>query len=100
MLRKRMSVLSLIASQPQLITRLLAGHRATVNLQPAVINNHRFYIGTHTAYGVYPCCGAGCRVAVAYQQSALDGGFVTVDATLLGLPDGVAPQRYLFSSGK
>lgn len=30
---------TLIANQPQLITRLLAGHHYTVNLQPAMINN-------------------------------------------------------------
>ncbi|MEA7843335.1 hypothetical protein ONP48_08580, partial [Salmonella enterica subsp. enterica serovar Montevideo] len=36
------------------------------------------------------------EVAVAYQQAAIDtASFVTVDATLLGLPDSVAPQRYL-----
>ncbi len=45
--------------QPQLITRLLAGHHYTVNLQPAMINN-QLYIGTHTATGFNPLLRTGC----------------------------------------
>lgn len=91
---------TLIANQPQLITRLLAGHHYTVNLQPAMINN-RFIAAPIQLTGFIPAAAQVAEVAVAYQQSALDtASFVTVDATILGLPDGVAPQRYLFSSGK
>ncbi|ELI9453243.1 chitinase [Salmonella enterica] len=92
--------ITLIANQPQLITRLLAGHHYTVNLQPAMINN-RFISAPIQLTGFIPAAAQIAEVAVAYQQSALDtASFVTVDATILGLPDGVAPQRYLFSSGK
>lgn len=91
---------TLIANQPQLITRLLAGHHYTVNLQPAMINN-RFIAAPIQLTGFIPAAAQVAEVAVAYQQSALDtASFVTVDATILGLPDGVVPQRYLFSSGK
>ncbi|EDP8644170.1 chitinase [Salmonella bongori] len=91
---------TLIANQPQLINRLLAGRRYTVNMQPVMINNRVVSTPVHpTAFS--PAAEQIAEVAVAYQQSAIDTtGFVTVDVTILGLPEGVAPQRYLFSNGK
>ncbi|EAA5300857.1 chitinase [Salmonella enterica subsp. enterica serovar Manhattan] len=72
--------ITLIANQPQLITRLLAGHHYTVNLQPAMINN-RFISAPIQLTGFIPAAAQIAEVAVAYQQSALDtASFVTVNA--------------------
>lgn len=91
---------TLVANQPQLISRLLAGHHYTVNLQPAMINN-LFISAPAQLTAFIPAAEQTADVSVAYQQSTIDTtSFVTVDATILGLPDGAAPQRYLFSSGK
>ncbi|MGS9097499.1 hypothetical protein ACQWHW_25930, partial [Salmonella enterica subsp. enterica serovar Infantis] len=79
--------------QPQLITRLLAGHHYTVNLQPALINNS-FRSAPIQLTGFIPAAAQVAEVAVAYPQSALDtASFGPVDATRLGLPDGGAPPR-------
>lgn len=63
--------------------------------------NNRFISAPIQLTGFIPAAAQVAEVAVAYQQAAIDtASFVTVDATLQGLPDSVAPQRYLFSSGK
>ena len=92
--------LTMPVNQMQLVTRLTAGHRYQMGLQPAVINNQM--VTTPAQPTIFtPEQGVAKEVLVGFRQTEVDShDFVEVQATILGLPEGVSPQRYRFCYGQ
>ncbi|MBA7931906.1 chitinase [Klebsiella sp. RHBSTW-00215] len=92
--------LTLPVGQIQLVTQLMAGHSYAICLQHTVINNQ--LITTLAQPTIFtPMQGQVKEVSVGFQKTEIDShDFVDVQATILGLPKGVAPQRYLFCCGQ
>lgn len=81
-------------NQMKWVSQLLADHDYAICLQPSTINNRA--LSTPPSPTVFtPVAGQTTSVAVAVQQQAVDSqDFVTVSATVLGLPKGAPAQRY------
>lgn len=92
--------LTLPVNQMQLVTQLMAGHSYAICLQHTIINNQM--IATLAQPTIFtPTQGQVKEVHIGFQQTEIDSrDFVEVQATILGLPEGVAPQRYLFCCGQ
>lgn len=80
------------------IGKLEAGQRYDVYVQAMSINNVAVS-APETMQSITPVAGksVACRVSVV-QAPADIANYVTVKATVLGLPAGVGPQRYLLRS--
>lgn len=87
-------------NQMQRVTQLVAGQNYAVSLQHTVINNQM--ITTPARPTIFtPEQGQVKEVRIGFQQTAVDShDFVEVQATILGLPEGVSPQRYRFCAGQ
>ncbi|MEO3990142.1 chitinase [Pseudocitrobacter cyperus] len=76
------------------VETLISGQRYEIRLLSTVINNQIITTPAH-AVSFVATTGEACHVSVGFQQTAVDThGFVNVRATVLGLPEGVGPQRY------
>lgn len=92
--------LTMPVNQIQLVDRLIAGHCYEIGLQSTVINNQMI---SHPARPTIftPEQGQVKEVSIGFQQTGVDShDFVEVQVTILGLPEGVSPQRYRFCCGQ
>lgn len=95
----RERTLTLMANQPQRVTRLLANHQYAICLQPTTMNNQLLTTPAQPAAFV-PRVGETMQVNVALQKTPVASDtFVEVAVTVLGLPQGAAAQRYRFCCG-
>lgn len=91
--------LTLIANQPQRVTRLLANHQYAICLQPTTMNNQLLTTAAQAAT-IVPKVDTTSQVNVALQKTPVaSDSFVEVAVTVLGLPQGTAAQRYRFCCG-
>lgn len=91
--------LSLTVGEAAAVDKLVSGQRYEIRLLSTVINNQIVTTPAH-AVSFVPAVGEACRVSVGFQKMAVDAqGFVNVRATVLGLPQGVGPQRYRLRAG-
>ncbi len=91
--------LTLIANQPQRVTRLLANHQYAICLQPTTMNNQLLTTAAQAAT-IVPKVDTTAQVNVALQKTPVaSDSFVEVAVTVLGLPQGTAAQRYRFCCG-
>ncbi|MGR7483154.1 chitinase [Klebsiella aerogenes] len=95
----RERTLTLMANQPQRVTRLLANHQYAICLQPTTMNNQLLTTSAQPATFV-PKVGTTAQAGVALQKTPVaSDNFVEVAVTVLGLPQGAAAQRYRFCCG-
>ncbi|MGG7992874.1 procyclic acidic repetitive family protein [Klebsiella aerogenes] len=95
----RERTLTLMANQPQRVTRLLANHQYAICLQPTTMNNQLLTTSAQPATFV-PKVGTTAQADVALQKTPVaSDNFVEVAVTVLGLPQGAAAQRYRFCCG-
>ncbi len=91
--------LTLIANQTLSVNRLLADQQYAICLQPTTVNNQLVTTSAQPAMFT-PTSGAAALVTVASQKTTVaSDNFVEVAVTVLGLPQGVAAQRYRFCCG-
>jgi hypothetical protein len=86
--------LTMDVNQMQWVKQLLADHDYALSIQPTIINNQSITT-TEFSEPFTPVAGELKEVNVPFRQAAVESeDFVNVQVTILGLPTGVAPQRY------
>lgn len=92
--------LTMDVNQMQWVKQLLADHDYALSIQPTIVNNQSITAPEKSA-PFTPVAGELKEVSVPFCQTAVDKeGFVNVQMTILGLPAGVAPQRYRLYSAQ
>lgn len=92
--------LTMDVNQMQWVKQLLADHDYALSIQPTIVNNQSITTPEKSATFT-PVAGELKEVSVPFCQTAVEKeGFVNVQMTILGLPAGVAPQRYRLYSAQ
>ncbi len=92
--------LTMDVNQMKWVKQLLADHDYALSIQPTIVNNQSITAPEKSA-PFTPVAGELKEVSVPFCQTAVEKeGFVNVQMTILGLPAGVAPQRYRLYSAQ